>query len=68
MCYRKIEARIAGVVWEAVLSLLPEELAKNMQGSIQETRPDGDAIEMAAARGESVPSAEGRRGSQLRVA
>ena len=27
-CYCRIEARIDGVVWETVLSLLPDELAK----------------------------------------
>ncbi len=43
-CYCKIEARIAGVVWETVLSLLPDELAKALESSIQETRPDNDAI------------------------
>jgi hypothetical protein len=42
--YRRIEARIDGVIWETALSLLPEELAKNLESSIQETRPDNDAI------------------------
>jgi hypothetical protein len=67
-CYCRIEARIAGVIWETVLSLLPEELAKNMEASIQETRPDNDATKAALAQNEIVPGAEVRRGTHLRVA
>jgi hypothetical protein len=66
--YRRIEARIDGVIWETVLSLLPEELAKNLESSIQETRPDNDAIKAAVAQNEIVPGAEVRRGTHLRVA
>lgn len=66
-CYRRIEARIPGVIWETVLSLLPEELAKTLESSVHDSRPDGDAIKTAAARGEFVPGAEVRRGSHLRV-
>ena len=67
-CYCRIEARITGVVWEAVLSLLPEELAKVLESSIQETRPDNDAIKAAVTQNEVVPGAEVRRGTHLRVA
>ena len=67
-CYCRIEARIAGVIWETVLSLLPDELAKTLQSSIQETRPDNDAIKAAVAQNEVVPGAEVRRGTHLRVA
>ena len=67
-CYCRIEARIAGVVWETVLSLLPDELAKTLESSVQETRPNADAIKAAAMRNEQVPGAEVRRGSHLRVA
>jgi hypothetical protein len=67
MCYRRIEARIAGVVWETVLSLLPDELAKTLESSIQEARPDADAIKAAVLQNEQVPGAEVRRGSHLRV-
>jgi hypothetical protein len=66
-CYCRIEARIPGVIWETVLSLLPEELAKTLELSIQETRPDNDAIKAAVARNELVPGAEVRRGTHLRV-
>jgi hypothetical protein len=68
ICYRRIEAKIAGAVWETVLSLLPDELAEALQSSVQETRPDNEAIKAAAARSESVPGAEVRRGSHLRIA
>jgi hypothetical protein len=67
-CYCKIEARVPGVTWETVLSLLPDELAKTLESSIQETRPDNDAIKNAVAQNEVVPGAEVLRGSHLRVA
>ncbi len=67
-CYCKIEARVTGVIWETVLSLLPDELAKALEASIQETRPDNDAIKAAVAQSEVVPGAEVRRGTHLRVA
>ncbi|HEV2133217.1 MAG TPA: siphovirus Gp157 family protein [Terracidiphilus sp.] len=67
-CYCKIEAGIRGVVWETVLSLLPEELVEALECSIQDSRPDNEAIKTAAARGQLVPGAEVCRGSHLRVA
>jgi hypothetical protein len=66
--YCRIDAQIAGVIWETVLSMLPEELAKALESSIQETRPDNDAIKAAVAQNEVVPGAELRRGTHLRVA
>jgi hypothetical protein len=66
-CYCRIEARVSGVIWVTVLSLLPDELAKTLESSIQETLPDNDAIKTAAARSEFVPGAEVRRGSHLRI-
>ncbi len=66
--YCRIDARIDGVVWETVLSLLPDELVKALESSVQETRPDADEIKAAVARQEQVPGAEVRRGSHLRVA
>ena len=65
--YCQIDARIDGVVWETVLSLLPEELSKSLESSVQETRPNADAIKAAAIRNEQVPGAELRRGSHLRL-
>jgi hypothetical protein len=67
-CYSTIVARIDGVVWETVLSMLPEELARSLELSVQETRPNADAIKAAAMRNERVPGAEVRRGAHLRVA
>jgi Siphovirus Gp157 len=67
-CYCRVEARIAGVVWETALSLLPFELANILESSVQEIRPDNDAIKAAVAQNEVVPGAEVRRGAHLRVA
>lgn len=66
-CYCRIEARISGVIWETVLSVLPDELAKTLESSIQEARPDNDAIKVAVMQNGVVPGAEVRRGSHLRV-
>jgi hypothetical protein len=67
-CYCTIEARIAGVIWETVLSLLPDELTKAVEASIQKSKPDNDAIRAAVAQNEMVPGAEVRQGTHLRVA
>ena len=66
-CYCRIDARIDGVVWETLPSLLPDELSRSLESSVQETRPDADAIKTAAMQNEKVPGAEVRRGSHLRV-
>ena len=66
--YRKIEARINGVLWQTVLSCLPEELERDMAACVQETKPDTEAIKAASMRHEQVAGAEVRRGSHLRVA
>jgi hypothetical protein len=66
--YCTIEARIAGVIWETVLSLLPDELAKALESSVYDTRPDNDAIKTAVAQNEVVSGAEVRRGWHVRVA
>ena len=65
--YCRIDARIDGVLWETVLSVLPEELARAMESSVQELQPNADAIKAAAMRNEQVPGAEVRRGSHLRL-
>jgi len=66
--YCRIDAGIDGVLWETVLSLLPDELAKSMELSVQDTKPDTEAIKTAAMRNEQVPGAEVRRGWHVRVA
>ena len=65
--YRKIEARVGGVLWQTVLPLLPEELERAMAACVQETKPDTEAIKAASLRQEEVSGAEVRRGSHLRV-
>jgi hypothetical protein len=67
-CYCRIEAPVPGVIWETVLSLLPDQLARTLESSIQETRPDNDAIKAAVKQNEAVPGAEVKRGTHLRVA
>ena len=66
--YRKIDARICGVLWQTVLSLLPEELERAMTACVQETKPDTEAIKAASLRHEEVSGADVRRGFHLRVA
>jgi hypothetical protein len=68
VAYRKVEARIGGVLWETVLSYLPEVLERSLVACIQETKPDTEAIKAAVLRQEEVAGAEVRRGSHLRVA
>lgn len=66
-CYCRIQAQIPGIIWETMLSLLPDGLIETLESSIQETRPDNDAIKAAVAQYEMVPGAEVRRGTHLRV-
>jgi hypothetical protein len=68
MAYRKVEARVGGVLWETILSYLPEDLERALAACIQETRPYTEAIKAAVLRHEEVAGAEVRRGSHLRVA
>ena len=66
--YLRIEARMDGVLWETVLSLLPEELSQALERSVFEAKPDSEAIKIAASRQEEVPGAHVHRGWHLRVA
>jgi Siphovirus Gp157 len=68
MAYRTLEARIGGVLWETVLSCLPDELERALVACVLETKPDTEAIKAAILRHEEVAGAEVRRGSHLRVA
>lgn len=65
--YCRIEARIPGIVWQTVMSLLPDELAKTLELSVQEARPDNEAIKAAVAQNEQVPGAQVQRGWHVRV-
>lgn len=67
LCFCRIDARIDGSVWQTVLSLLPDQLAMALMSSIQEKRPNTEAIKMAAMEDGQVPGTEIRRGSHLRV-
>jgi hypothetical protein len=65
--FRKIDARIGGVLWETVLANLPEELGRMLESAVEESRPDTDTIKAAIQREEEVPGAELRRGWHLRI-
>lgn len=57
--YRKIEPRIGGVLWQAILSLLPEELERAMAACVQEMKPDTQAIKAASVGHEEIAGVEG---------
>jgi len=65
--FRRIDARIGGVLWETVLANLPEELGKMLESTVEESRPDSDSIKAAILHEEQVPGAELRRGWHLRI-
>jgi hypothetical protein len=65
--FRKIDARVGGVLWETVLANLPEELGKMLESTVEESRPDADSIKAAIQSEEEVPGAELRRGWHLRI-
>jgi len=67
LAYRKIDARIGGVLWETVLANLPDELGKILESAVEESRPDMDSIKAAIQREENIPGAELRRGWHLRI-
>jgi hypothetical protein len=67
LAYRKIDARVGGVLWETVLANLPDELSKMLECSVEESRPDTESIKATILRGEEVPGAEPRRGWHLRI-
>ena len=65
--FRRINARIGGVLWETVLANLPDELGKMLEITLEESRPDTDSIKAAILHEEQVPGAELRRGWHLRI-
>jgi len=65
--FRKIDARIGGVLWDTILANLPDELSKMLESAVEESRPDTDTIKAAIQREEEVPGAELRRGWHLRI-
>jgi hypothetical protein len=67
IAFRKIDARIGGVLWETVLEHLPDELRKILESTVKESKADMDSIQAAIQRAEEVPGAELRRGWHLRI-
>ena len=67
VAFRRIDARISGVLWETVLANLPDELGRMIESAVEESRPDTDTIKSAIQREEQVPGAELRRGWHLRI-
>jgi hypothetical protein len=67
VAFRKIDARIGGVLWETVIANLPDELGKMFESTLEESRPDADSIKAAILHEEQVPGAELRRGWHLRI-
>jgi hypothetical protein len=67
VAFRKIDARIGGLLWETVLANLPDELGRMIESTVEESRPDTDTIKAAIKRKEEVPGAELRRGWHLRI-
>jgi hypothetical protein len=65
--FRRIDARIGGVLWETVLANLPDELGKMLESTVEESKPDTDSIKAAILDAEQVPGAELRRGWHLRI-
>jgi hypothetical protein len=65
--FRRINARIDGVLWETLLANLPDELGKMLDSTVEQSRPDTDTIKAAIQREEQVPGAELRRGWHLRI-
>jgi hypothetical protein len=67
VAFRKIDARICGVLWETVLANLPDELGKMLESTVEESRPDTEAIRFAILKEEQVSGAELKRGWHLRI-
>lgn len=67
VAYCQMDLRLDGVLWETVLSYLPEKLAETLQKSVRGKCPDGAAIRRAIGGSVHVPGAEVHRGSHLRV-
>jgi hypothetical protein len=65
--FRKIDARIGGVLWETLLANLPDELGKMLESTLEESRPDTEAIRFAILKEEQVSGAELKRGWHLRI-
>lgn len=67
VAFRKINARVGGLLWETALANLPDELGRMLESTVEEQRPDMDSIKAAILHEEQVPGAELRRGWHLRI-
>jgi hypothetical protein len=67
LTFRRIDARIGGLLWQTVLANLPDELGKMLESTVEESRPDTDSIKAAILHEEQVPGAQLRRGWHLRI-
>ena len=67
LAFRKINARISGVLWETVLANLPDELGRILESTLEGSAPDTESIKAAILHEEQVPGAELRRGWHLRI-
>lgn len=50
LAFRKIDVRIAGLLWETALAILPDELGKKLESIVEESRLDTDSIKTAIQR------------------
>ena len=66
--HRELELRVPGRLWQAVLTLLPEDTSKVLASCIRSDKPCSDAIKGAVSHHEEVPGAQVKRGIHLRVA
>ena len=67
IAYCQIDLKVEGVLWETVVSYLPQELAALLNASVKGRVPNAEAIRQALGRNEDVSGAELRRGSHLRI-
>jgi hypothetical protein len=68
MCFRIVEARIDGELWEKIVACLPNELERLMVACVRDAVPSSEAVKQALQRQVAVPGAEVYRGEHLRVA
>jgi len=67
IAFRRIDARVEGVLWETILANLPDELGRMLDNAVEESGPDTATIKAAIQREQEVPGAELRRGWHLRI-
>jgi hypothetical protein len=68
MCFRSVEARIDGQLWEKIVSSLLSDLERLLVTCVRDAAPSNEAIKQAVQRQIVVPGAEVYRSDHLRVA